>query len=82
VDVNGLIKFINEYDFENSVFNHPITDQTEIYTEILKLGFEQLIPVKTITIRPSDAPWCNSYKAAFEIKKKKKNRYYHIYKKI
>ena len=76
-DVNGLIKYIKEYDFENSVFNHPITDQTDIYTEILKQGFDQFIPVKTITIRPSDAPWCNSYT---RLLLRKKNRNYQIYK--
>ena len=77
-DVAGLIKFIKEYDFENSVFNKPIIDQTNIYTNVLKQGFDQFIPVKTITIRPTDAPWCNSYT---RLLLRKKNRNYLIYKK-
>ena len=60
-DINGLIKFIKEYDFENAVFSCPIIDQTEIFTKILKQGFDQFVPQKTITIRLTDAPWCNSY---------------------
>ena len=35
------------------------------------------MPVKTITIRPSDAPWCNSYT---RLLLRKKNRNYQIYK--
>ena len=76
-DINGLIKFIKDFDFENTVFSHPITDQTDIYTEILKKAFDQFIPVKTITIRPADAPWCNSYT---RLLLRKKNRNYQIYK--
>ena len=77
-DINGLIKYIKNYDFENKVFSHPITDQTDIYTEILKEAFNQFIPVKTIIIRPHDAPWCNSYT---RLLLRKKNRNYQIYKK-
>jgi hypothetical protein len=77
-DVDGLIKFIKEYDFENSVFNQAIIDQTDIYTNVLKQGFDQFIPVKTITIRPTYAPWCNSYT---RLLLRKKNRNYQIYKK-
>ena len=43
----------------------------------MKQGFDQFIPVKTITIRPSDAPWCNSYT---RLLLRKKNRNYQIYK--
>ena len=77
-DINGLIKYIKNYDFENKVFSHPITDQTDIYTEVLKEGFNQFIPVKTIIIRPQDAPWFNSYT---RLLLRKKNRNYQIYKK-
>ena len=49
-----------------------------MYTEVLKLGFAKFVPLKTITIRPSDAPWCNSYT---RLLLRKKNRNYKIYKK-
>ena len=78
VDIKGLTQFIKDYNFENTVFNHPIINQTDIYTEILKQAFDKFIPVKTVTIRPADAPWCNSYT---RLLLRKKNRNYHIYKK-
>ena len=77
-DVNGLINYIKQYDFENVVFSCPVTDQTEMYTNILKQGFDQFVPQKTITIRPTDAPWCNAYT---RLLLRKKNRNYQIYKK-
>ena len=60
-DFPGLIQFIKNYDFENTVFCRPIKDQADIYTKILKDGFLTFIPQKTVTLRDSDAPWCNSY---------------------
>ena len=33
-DVEGLIKYIKEYDFHNTVFNQPTVGQTGIYTQI------------------------------------------------
>ena len=77
-DIEGLIKFIKDFDFENVVFSKPVHMQTDVYSEILKQGFAQFVPVKTITIRPSDAPWCNSYT---RLLLRKKNRNYQIYKK-
>ena len=65
------------YCFETVLFSKPVVNQTEIYTEILKQAFEQFIPVKNITIRPTDAPWCNSYT---KLLLRKKNRNYQIYK--
>ena len=77
-DLTGLIKFIKEYDFENFVFQSPVLDQAEKFTDVLKQAFSQFVPTKTITIRPADAPWCNSYT---RLLLRKKNRNYHIYKK-
>ena len=39
---------------------------------------DKFIPVKTVIIRPADAPWCNSYT---RLLLRKKNRNYQIYKK-
>ena len=77
-DFHGLVQFIKNYDFENTVFCRPIKDQTDIYTEILKEGFLKFVPQKTITLRDSDAPWCNSYT---RLLLRKKNRNYKIFKK-
>ena len=77
-DVSGLIKFIKEYDFENAVFSSPLLDQADKFTNVLKQAFAQFVPTKTVTIRPADAPWCNSYT---RLLLRKKNRNYLIYKK-
>ena len=77
-DIEGLIKYIKTFDFENVVFSQEISDQAEIYSKILKQTFDMFVPVKTITIRPNDAPWCNSYT---RLLLRKKNRNYQIYKK-
>ena len=77
-DFPGLIQYIKDFDFESTVFSQPIKDQTNIYTDILKNGFSKFVPLKTITIRPQDAPWCNSYT---RLLLRKKNRNYKIYKK-
>ena len=77
-DIAGFIQYIKEYDFENSIFCRPVKDQTELYTEVLKQGIAKFVPLKTITIRLSDAPWCNSYT---RLLLRKKNRNYKIYKK-
>ena len=77
-DVPGLIQYMKEFDFENTVFNHPILEQTEIYSNVLKQAFAQFVPIKTVIIRPMDAPWCNSYT---RLLLRKKNRNYQIYRK-
>ena len=76
--MEGLTKYIKDFDFENIVFSQPINNQTEMYSEVLKQAFAKFVPIKTITIRPSDAPWCNSYT---RLLLRKKNRNYQIYKK-
>ena len=53
-DIEGLIKYIKTFDFENVVFSQEISDQAEIYSKILKQTFDMFVPVKTITIRPND----------------------------
>ena len=77
-DVQGLIKYIKEIDFENLVFSKPTIDQTEIYSNILKQAFAQFVPSKTVVIRPTDQSWCNSFT---RLLMRKKNRNYQFYKK-
>ena len=47
-DEAGLIQFIKDYDFCNTVFNLPIENQPEAYTEILKVAFDKFVPRKTV----------------------------------
>ena len=77
-DIDGLINYIKNFDFENTVFSHPSIDQTDIYTDVLQKAFAQFVPVKTITIRPMDQPWCTTYT---RLLMRRKNRNYLIYKK-
>ena len=69
---------MKNFDFENNLFSHPVLDQCEIFTDILKQGFSKFVPTKTVTIRPFDAPWCNKY---IRLLLRKKNRNYLLYKK-
>ena len=76
--MKGLIKYIKEYDFQNTVFSRPTVDQTEIYTQILQDAFAKFVPCKTVLIRPSDQSWSNSFT---RLLLRKKNRNYQFYKK-
>ena len=40
-DDEGLLKYFKEFNFENTVFNQPIIDQTDVYSNILKQAFAQ-----------------------------------------
>ena len=77
-DVDGLIISINEFDFENVVFSRPVLNQCELFTSVLSQTFTKFVPTKTVTIRPADAPWSNSYT---RLLLRKKNQNYLLYKK-
>ena len=77
-DIDGLIKYVKEYDYENTLFSNPVLDQCKIFTDILTQAFSKFVPTKTVTIRPFDAPWSNKYT---HLLLRKKNRNYLIYKK-
>ena len=77
-DVNGLIKYIKEFDFEQHVFCHPTVNQTELYSKVLSDAFTKFVPSKTVTIRPNDQPWSNTFT---RLLLRKKNRSYLLYKK-
>ena len=79
VDENGLINFIKKFDFDTAVFQYPIIEQAELFTNVLKNAFAQFIPCKTVPIRINDQPWSNSYT---RLLLRKKNRNYQLYKKI
>ena len=77
-DINGLIQYIKNYDFESNVFCEPVLMQAELYSNILTDAFSKFIPSKTVTLRSNDAPWCNSFT---RLLLRKKNRNYLFYKK-
>ena len=77
-DVEGLTQFIKNFNFEDNVFCDPIESQAEIFTQILSDALDRFVPKKTITLRETDAPWCNSFT---RLLLRKKNRNYLFYKK-
>ena len=60
-DIDGLTKYFKAFDFANAVFNQPIINQADIYSNILKQVFTKFVPCKTVVIRPADMAWCNTY---------------------
>ena len=77
-DIDGLIKFIKEFDFNLAVFSFPIKDQPKKFTDTLKTILKTFVPEKTICLKPNSIPWCNTYT---RLLLRKKNRNYKIYKK-
>ena len=72
-DVKGLIKRITEFDFNTSVFDHPIELQTELYSNVLTDAFAKFVPCKTVKIRTEDQPWANNYTRLL-LRKKNRNK--------
>ena len=77
-DVEGLEKYIKEFDFQTSVFNLPFDQQAEKFIKVLEKAFNQFIPKKTIFIKDNSPPWCNKYTRLLI---RKKNRNYKFFKK-
>ena len=78
-DIEGLKKYINSYNFETTVFQHPIAMQAELFSNVLIEAFSQFVPQKTVTFHPKDQPWCNTYT---RLLLRKKNRNYQMFKKV
>ena len=78
-DAEGLINYFKQFDFENIVFRHPIVNQTEIYSNVLKEAFAKFVPCNSVIIRPSDQSWCNSHT---RLLLRKNNRNYYLFKKM
>ena len=76
-DVEGLINYIKNFDFESSVFSKTVIDQTNIFSDILKQAFAKFVPCITVVIRNNDQSWCNSFT---RLLLRKKNRNYLFYK--
>ena len=79
VDEDGLRNYINNFNFETSVFCHPVEYQAEHFTEILHNAFSLFVPTKTVVVRSTEQPWCNTFT---RLLLRKKNRNYQFYKKI
>ena len=77
-DMDGLINYIKEFDFEYHVFGHPTINQAELYSNFLSDAFSKFVPCKTVVIRPTDPAWSNTFTRRLL---RKKNRNYLFYKK-
>ena len=79
IDEVGLRQFIKSYDFQSNVFSKPVLQQAEAMSSILIAAQNKFVPVKQISITPTDQPWMNSYT---RLLLRKKNRNYRIFKKV
>ena len=77
-DIEGLKNYIIGFDFNTTVFSHPIELQAELYSDILTNAFSLFVPFKTFQVREDDQPWASSYT---RLLLRKKNRNYRFYKK-
>ena len=75
-DIDGLIKFIKEFDFSKAVFDFPVKDQPQKFTDTLKSIIKTYVPEKTICLKPNTVPWCNTYT---RLLLRKKNRNYKLF---
>ena len=79
IDQDRLIDHIRSIDFQSTVFNLPVSEQADKFTEILKSCIKEFVPSKEITVKPNTIPWCNSYT---RLLLRKKNRNYKLYREI
>ena len=61
------------------MFNLPVSEQADKFTDILKDCIKEFVPEKQITVKPNTIPWCNSYT---KLLLRKKNRNYRLYRAI
>ena len=78
IDLIGLKNFIKDFDFNSKIFSLPVTSQVEAFTNVLTTAISLFVPTKTITTRPLDQPWTNSFT---RLLLRKKNRSYQFFKK-
>ena len=78
-DINGLINYIKQLNFDTTVFSQPIVSQADKFTEQLVDAFSLFVPTKTVFINNYDQPWCNAYTRLLQ---RKENRNYQIFKKL
>ena len=77
-DEKGLIKYIQQYDFETNIFSKPRSEHATIYYDFLSNAFKQFVPTKQFVVRPNEPGWSNSYT---RLLLRKKNRNYCLFKK-
>ena len=73
-----LIKYIKDFDFQNKIFSHPLSDQPQLLTDMLTTTFGIFVPSKQVTIRPNEPAWTNTYTRLLQ---RRKNRNYSFFKK-
>ena len=78
MDEEGLVKFIQQFDFETNIFSKPRQQQADIYYDFLKNAFDKFVPSKQVVVRPNEPDWSNAYTRLLQ---RKKNRNYSFFKK-
>ena len=68
---------IKNFDFQTNIFSKPLSDQPQLFTDVLTNAFSMFVPSKQVTIRPNAPPWTNTYTRLLQ---RKNNRNYTIYK--
>ena len=79
IDQERLLDHIRSIDFQSTVFNLPVGEQADKFTDILKSCIKEFVPTKQITVKPNTIPWCNTYT---RLLLRKKNRNYKLYRAI
>ena len=77
-DEKGLIKYLNEFNFDSEVLARPTSEQADAFSKVLIAAREKFIPTKQITIHPTDQPWTNKFT---RLLLRRKSRNYLIFKK-
>jgi hypothetical protein len=78
IDEVGLIRYLNEINYNDLVFSKPVSQQAKAYSDVLIKAREKFVLTKQITIRPCDQPWVSSYT---RLLLPKKNKNYQLFKK-
>ena len=77
-DIDGLLKYIKEFDFNTSVFSKNVYLQTELFSKVLIDAFTKFVPQRAVCIKPDEPPWLSAYTRCLL---RKKNRNYKLFKK-
>ena len=78
-DLDGMKKYIQEYNFEGNVFRLPVYEQAQCYSKVLIDCFEKFVPKREVFFKPQSLPWCNTYT---RLLLRKKNRNYKFFKQV
>ena len=79
IDLIGLTNHLKDYDFDRQILSLSVEAQVPALTALLIEASHNFLPSITITLRPNDQSWSNSFTRLLQ---RKKNRSYQFYKKV